>query len=107
MRTETAVVVGGIWGLQIAKFLSRLERQPESSFDGSYGYGPERRRIMARIAELEAGEDVHVQAWELADELVAVVGLRSRWDQSGPKCLRISGDELIPEDYEKVSYGSA
>jgi hypothetical protein len=101
-----AVAVAGIRGLQIVKFRSRLERLPES-FDGVYDHGPERRRILDRIGELEGGEVVHLQAWELADELVAVAGLRSRWDQSGPKCFRIAGDELIPEEYERLSDGAA
>ena len=96
-----AVAMEGIRGLQVAKFRSRLARLPES-FDGVYDHGPERRRVLARIAELEAVDVVHLQAWELADELVPLAGLRHRFDQSGPKCFRIVGDELIPEDYERV-----
>ena len=96
-----AVAVEGLRALQITKFRSRLERLPESSGGDWYDHGPERRRVLARIAELEAGEVVHLQNWELADELVVVAGLRSRWDRSGARCFRIEGDELIPEDYEK------
>ena len=44
-----------------------------------------------------------LQAWELARELLPAVGLKSGFDRSGPKCFRIVGDELMPEDYEKVS----
>ena len=54
-------------------------------------------------SELLSPAAAHLQAWELADELVAVAGLRSRFDQSGPKCFRIDGDELVPEDYERLS----
>jgi hypothetical protein len=100
------VAVEGIRGLQVAKFRSRLARLPES-FDGVYDHGPERRRVLARIAELEADDVVHLQAWELADELVPLAGLRSRFDQSGPKCFRIEGDDLIPEDYERLPNGAA
>jgi hypothetical protein len=100
-----AVAVEGIRGLQVAKFRSQLDRLPETfdAADDVYDHRPERRRVLARIAELEAGEVVHLQAWELAQELVPVAGLRSRWDRSGPKCFRIEGDQLIPEDYERLS----
>ena len=60
-----AVVVEGIRPLQIAKFRTRLKRLPES-FNGVWDHGPERRQILDRIAELETGEVVHLQAWELA-----------------------------------------
>ena len=87
--------------LQSARFQDRLERLPRSSdvwsFDG------ERTRLVERIAALEIGDDICLQAWELADELVAVVGLKPRFDQCGPRCFRITGDELVPEEYEKVS----
>jgi hypothetical protein len=99
-----AVAVEGIRGLQIAKFRSRLERLPES-FDGVYDHGSERRRVLDRIAGLEAGEVVHLQAWELAEELVPLAGLKSRFDNSGSKCFRIEGDQLIAEDYERISNG--
>jgi hypothetical protein len=100
-----AVAVEGIRGLQVAKFRARLDGLPET-FDSAndvYDHRPERRQILARIEMLEAGEVVHVQAWELADELGAVAGLRSRWDRSGPKCFRIECDELVPEDYERLT----
>jgi hypothetical protein len=102
MRPETAVAVRGIRGLQIAKFRSRLERLPEAGFDGVYDHSPERRRVVDRIAGLESGDDVYLQAWELADELLPVAGLKSRWDPSGPKCFRMSGDRLVPEEHQKT-----
>jgi hypothetical protein len=62
-----SAVVEGIRASQVERFRARLERLPESSsFNGVYDHGPERRRILDRIAELEAGEVVHLQAWELA-----------------------------------------
>jgi hypothetical protein len=54
-------------------------------------------------ADQEAGEDVHVQASELARELLPAVGLKSGFDRSGPRCFRIVGEGLVPEDYERVS----
>ena len=101
MRAETAVAVVGIRALQLAAFQRRLDGLPESS--EVYNFGAERDQLEQRIAQLEAGEAVHLQAWELASELVVVAGLKSRFDQSAPKCWRIAGDELIPEDYERRS----
>ena len=105
MKPETAVAVVGVRGLQIAKFRSRLDRLPTSS--GVYDFSRERDQIEQRIVELEAGEDVHVQAWELALELLRAVGLKSGFDRSGPRCFCIVGDELVPEDYERVGAAPA
>jgi hypothetical protein len=69
---------------------------------GIYDYSGHRSFLRQQIARLEAGEDVYVQAWELADELAAVAGLKSRRDQAGPKCFRITGDRLVPEEYERI-----
>ena len=101
MRPETAVAVKGARALQAAAFRARLERLPVST--DVYDFSHERDDLEHRIAQLDAGRAVYIQAWELAAELVASAGLRSRWDRSGPRCFRIEGDELIPEDYERVS----
>ena len=96
MRAAAAVAVVGVRGLQIAKFRSRLDRLPLAT--DVYDFSAERDRLRSRIAQLEAGEDVLLQAWELARELLPAVGLKSGSDRSGPKCFRIVGDELMPED---------
>lgn len=93
-------VFGGIRKLQAAQFRAQLERLPVST-TGVYDFRGHRTLLLQRISELEAGEAVHLQRHELADELVQIAGLRSRWDSSGPKCFRIEGDGLFPEDYER------
>lgn len=100
MKPETAVAVVGIRGLQIAKFRSRLDRLPVST--DVYDFSREREQLRERIAQLEAGEDVHLQASELARELLPAVGLKSEFDRSGPRRFCIVGNELVPEDYERV-----
>ena len=100
MRAETAVQVIGVRALQSAAFQLRLDRLPASS--DIYDFTGERDHLRQRIAALDAGEDVQLQAWELADEILPVVGLRSRFSHSGPKCFRIIGDQLVPEDYRNV-----
>ena len=95
------MAVVGVRALQSAKFEARLDRLPTAS--DIYDFSRERDDLSWRIAQLQAGEDVHVQAWELARELLPAVGLKSGFDRSGPQCFRIVGDKLVPEDYEKVS----
>ena len=80
--------------------------------------------LQDRIVELEAAIEQHgltnvtkgglvrlnpavVEARQTRAALVSVAALRSRWDQSGPKCFRIERDDLIPEDYERLSDGDA
>ncbi len=101
LKPETAVAVVGVRALQAAKFRSQLEKLPVSS--EVYDFSRERNLLLERIAQLEAGGDVYVRASELAPELLPAVGLRSGFDRSGPRCFRIVGDKLVPEDYEKVS----
>lgn len=101
MRPETAVAVHGIRGLQAACFRARLDRLIGAD-SVVYDFSAERDQLARRIAALEVGEAVSLQAWELAGELVAVAGLKSRFDQSGPKCFRIEGDALMPEHYERI-----
>ena len=98
LKPETAVV--GVRALQAAKFRSQLDKLPVSS--EIYDFSRERSGLLERIAQLEAGEDVHVQASELATELLPTPGLKSGFDRFGSKCFRIVGDELRPVDYEKV-----
>jgi hypothetical protein len=102
MRAETAIAVRGVRALQVAALQSRLARLPES-VPGVYDFRGERDQLRERIAALEASEDVQVQTWELAPELLPVVGVRSRFDQSGPRVFRISGDEVVPDEYRKAA----
>ena len=103
MKPETAVALVGVRALQAAKFRSRLDKLPVET--DVYDFRVERDHLLERIGQLEAGADVHVQAWELAAELLPVVGLKSRFESSGPKCFRITGDQIVPEDYERISNG--
>lgn len=98
---DAAVSVSGMRGFQAAKFRAQLEKLPAAATD-VYDFHGHRMMLERRLADLEAGRVVHLQRHELADELLAVAGLRSRWDQSGSKCWRIEGDQLVPEDYERV-----
>ncbi len=93
--TAATVVAEGIRGFQAARFQARLDglSPARPTFDR------ERARLQERICQLEAGAVVHVEAWELAEELVAVAGLRSRWDVAPRACFRIEGDGLIAEDW--------
>ena len=95
MKPETAVSILGVRGLQIAKFQARLNRLPTST--EVYDFSRERDQLLHRIAQLEAGDDVYLQAWELADELLPAVGMKSRWSRGGPRSFRVVGDELLPE----------
>lgn len=104
IRPETAVQVVGVRGVQAAKFRADLEKLP--TVTDIYDFGPQRALLEKRIAVLVAGEDVDVQAGELADELVAVVGLKSRFDMSGPRCFRTTGDSLEPVDYERIAWSA-
>jgi len=96
LRPETAVAVAGIRALQVAHMREQLGKLPPSS--DLYDHSGQRAYLEARVAELQAGEPVHLQRWELAGELVAVAGLRSRWDRSGPGYFLIDGDQLAPTD---------
>jgi hypothetical protein len=105
LRAETAVQMIGVRALQVARFRSRLDRLPTSS--DVYDFSAERDQLRQRIAALEAGEDVQLQTWELADELLPMVGLRSRFDRSAPRVFRIAGDSVVPDQYERVgAHGS-
>ena len=101
LKPATAVAVVGVRALQAAKFRRQLDKLPVSS--EIYDFSRERDQLWERIAQLEAGEDVHVQASELARELLPAVGLKSGFDRSGPRCFRIVGDGLVPEDYERAT----
>jgi hypothetical protein len=102
IKPETAVAIAGVRGLQVAEFRRRLDKLPAEPTD-VYDFSRERDNLSERITGLEAGADVHVGAWELAAELLPTVGLKSKWERSGPKCFRIVGDEVMPEDYERLS----
>ncbi|MCQ4364555.1 hypothetical protein KQR54_26100 [Mycobacterium gordonae] len=95
VRPAAAAAVEGLRALQVAKFRARLDRLPRVC--DVYDFDAERGQLQQRIAALEVGEVVHVQAWELAPELVATAGLRSGFDRSGPSCFRIEDDELVPD----------
>jgi hypothetical protein len=84
------IEVAGVRGAVIAKFQRRIDRLPESS--EVYDFTAERDQLLARIAGLEAGEDVEVQGWEIPRELRPASG----------KVFRLTGDQLVPQDYEKV-----
>lgn len=88
-------------GVQAAKFRADLEKLP--TVTDIYDYGPQRALLEQRIARLEGGADVHVQAGDLADSLVSLAGLKGRFDMSGPRCFRLAGDHLEPVDYERIS----
>jgi hypothetical protein len=96
IKPETAIAITGVRGLQIAEFYRRLDKLPAEPTD-VYDFSRERDQVLARIGELEAGDDVHVGAWELAAELRPMVGLKSRFERSGPKSFRIVGNELVGE----------
>jgi len=87
------VAITGVRGLQIAAFRARLDRLPVAT--DVYDFSRERDDLQHRIAQLEAGRAVHVQAWELAHELLPQVGLKSGFDRSGPRCFCIEGEDLI------------
>lgn len=95
IRPETAIQVVGVRGVQAAKFRADLEKLP--TVTDIYDFGPQRALLEKRIAALVAGEDVELQASELADELLSVAGLRSRFDRgSGVRIFRIEDDRLVP-----------
>jgi hypothetical protein len=104
-KRGATVAVDDIRALQVAKFQARLARLPGSTDVYDFDRSGERALLQRRIAQLEVGEVVHLQTWELADELKAVVWARWRRTLGTPKCFRIEGNELIPEDYERVANG--
>ena len=94
----------GARALQVAHFRERMDKLPRSA--EIYNFEPERKQLKRRIDALRAGQAVCVQAWELADALVPLTGLESRWDQSGPRVFMLTEkDELKPYDYERLTTG--
>lgn len=81
--------------MQAAKFRADLEKLP--TVTDVYDFGPQRALLEKKIAALVAGEDVELRAGELADELLSVAGLRSRFDRSGVTSFRITRDRLVSQ----------
>jgi len=75
--------------LLAAKFRVDLDKLPAAT--EVYDFSRQRAMLTEQIERLEAGADVSVPAWELADELLRVAGIKGRFDSSGPRCWRISG----------------
>ena len=100
IRPETAVQVVGVRGVQAAKFRADLEKLPTVA--DIYDFGPQRVFLEQQITRLEDGADVHVQAAHLADELLPMAGLKSRFDRSGARCWRITGDGMVPDEYHRL-----
>ncbi|MGP4058889.1 hypothetical protein ACTWP6_29430 [Mycobacterium sp. 4D054] len=91
--------------MQVAKFRADLEKLP--TVTDIYDFGLQRALLEMKIAALQAGEAVEVQAVELADELLSKAGLRSRFDRTGMRLFRIEDDRLVPADDSAGCAGDA
>lgn len=96
IRAETAVAIAGVRGVQAAKLRADLLKLQGSDTD-VYDFSAERGRVKSLLAAVEAGEAVYLRSTELASELLAVAGLRSRFDRSC-RCFQLVGEQLIPAD---------
>jgi hypothetical protein len=97
-RRSNPITVDDVRTLQVVRFQKILERHWPRVGDSFDRHG-RCVRTQQRIAELEAGVDVHLQCWELAPELKAAV--EARWGLqlvTYPRCYRITGDELLPDN---------
>ena len=100
IRAETALKISGVRKLQVAKFRADIAKLPTST--EIYDFSLQRDRLLGKIEALEAGKDVRLQGFQLADELLEVAGMRHRFDRFAPKLWRITGDELVPDDQSFV-----
>ncbi len=100
IRAETALKISGVRKLQAKKLRAEAAKLPTSI--EVYDFRRQRDYLLGKIEALEAGEDVRLQGFELADELLEVAGLRNRFDRFAPRLWRITGDELVPDDQSFV-----
>jgi len=97
----------GLSVLQAAKFRELFDDLPVADvrprgyvhLDADLMHRGRRRCLEDRLAKPEAGDDVGLQGWELADELM------KQFPRA--QCYDIVGDQLFVDDYRNNSHGAA